>query len=144
MHYNRRSGSLAGCWDAEPPREGWRRSALGVRNGPASKSNPYDDTPLNSFFYSCHTAVPLLMPSPDAFRPRLPIDPFAAAAESRSPWHVPQDLPHSPPQVILILGGAQSPRPRVDYEPANHFHQSPRKMNSSPSSHRPTYPGRFS
>ncbi|KIM46693.1 hypothetical protein M413DRAFT_23062 [Hebeloma cylindrosporum] len=43
------------------------------------------------------------MPSSDAFRPRLPIDPFATV-DSLAPWHVPQDLPHSPPQVILILG----------------------------------------
>ena len=51
------------------------------------------------------------MPSTDAFRPRLPIDPFTTA-ETLTPWHVPQDLPQSPPQVILILGGAQ-PETRV-------------------------------
>ncbi|KAF9477822.1 hypothetical protein BDN70DRAFT_91233 [Pholiota conissans] len=45
------------------------------------------------------------MPRPpsDVFRPRLPLDPFAAV-DVRAPWLVPPNLPHSPPQVILILG----------------------------------------
>ncbi|KAF8800614.1 hypothetical protein BYT27DRAFT_7262773 [Phlegmacium glaucopus] len=35
----------------------------------------------------------------ERFRPRLPLDPFAAI-----PWSIPQNLPPSHPQIILILG----------------------------------------
>jgi len=82
----------------------------GGPNGPGEGTYSYDDT-LLSLRPSTILATPSLsppMPTSDAFRPRLPIDPFATV-ETLTPWHVPQDLPHSPPQVILILGGAQSP-----------------------------------
>ena len=40
-----------------------------------------------------------------SFHPRLPLDPFAAI-DHAIPWSVPQNLPISYPQIILILGGS--------------------------------------
>jgi hypothetical protein len=94
----------------------WRREIpeiTGGPNGPGEGIYSYDDTPHTLLSPRPCTILATLsptspMPPSDAFRPRLPIDPFATV-DTLTPWHVSQDLPHSPPQVILILGGAQSP-----------------------------------
>lgn len=56
-------------------------------------------TILNALWFSF-----LLMAS-EPFRPRLPLDPFTVI-DHDIPWSIPQNIPLSHPQTILILGGS--------------------------------------